>query len=376
MKKPFYLQLFFVLLVAALMAACGGAEKDQDKATQLKELKNRQADIAKKIKTLEADLAKENPTVNMKMKEVSVAELQPRAFDHFVQTQGIVEAIDNIFVSAKTMGVVTQVFVKEGDVVSKGQTLAQIDHSLILHGIEEVKSGLELATTVYNRQKNLWDQKIGTEVQYLQAKNNRESLESRLATLKEQLDMTRIKSPINGSVDEVEVKIGQNAAPGAPAFRVVSNDKLKVKANVSEAYINEIKKGNKVAVKFGEINKTVNAQITFVGRTINQLSRTFPVEVALSSSNDFRPNMTGELTIVFHSETSALVVPVNIVQDINGQKIVYTAEGGQGTLKAKKNVVELIGVYGSSAQVTGLKAGDKIITVGYQGLNDGEPLKI
>lgn len=376
MKKPFYLQLFFVLLVAALMAACGGAEKDQDKATQLKELKNRQADIAKKIKTLEADLAKENPTVNMKMKEVSVAELQPRAFDHFVQTQGIVEAIDNIFVSAKTMGVVTQVFVKEGDVVSKGQTLAQIDHSLILHGIEEVKSGLELATTVYNRQKNLWDQKIGTEVQYLQAKNNRESLESRLATLKEQLDMTRIKSPINGSVDEVEVKIGQNAAPGAPAFRVVSNDKLKVKANVSEAYINEIKKGNKVAVKFGEINKTVNAQITFVGRTINQLSRTFPVEVALASSNDFRPNMTGELTIVFHSETSALVVPVNIVQDINGQKIVYTAEGGQGTLKAKKNVVELIGVYGSSAQVTGLKAGDKIITVGYQGLNDGEPLKI
>ncbi len=376
MKKPFYLQLVFVLLVAALMAACGGAEKDQDKATQLKELKNRQADIAKKIKTLEADLAKENPTANMKMKEVSVAELQPRAFDHFVQTQGIVEAIDNIFVSAKTMGVVTQVFVKEGDVVSKGQTLAQIDHSLILHGIEEVRSGLELATTVYNRQKNLWDQKIGTEVQFLQAKNNRESLESRLATLKEQLDMTRIKSPINGSVDEVEVKIGQNAAPGAPAFRVVSNDKLKVKANVSEAYINEIKKGNKVAVKFGEINKTVNAQITFVGRTINQLSRTFPVEVALASSNDFRPNMTGELTIVFHSETSALVVPVNIVQDINGQKIVYTAEGGQGTLKAKKNVVELIGVYGSSAQVTGLKAGDKIITVGYQGLNDGEPLKI
>lgn len=375
MKRLFYTNLFFVLLVAALAVACGGGEKD--KATMLNELKTQQADIAKQIKALEAELSKENPAAaNVKMKDVSVAELQPRAFDHFVQTQGTVEAVDNILVSAKTMGVVTQVFVKEGDVVSTGQTLAQIDNSLTLHAIEEVKSGLELATTVYNRQKNLWEQKIGTEVQYLQAKNNKASLESRLATLKEQLDMTRIKSPINGSVDEVEVKIGQNAAPGAPAFRVVSNNKLKVKANISEAYLNDIKKGNKAEVTFSGIDKTVQAQVTFVGRTINQLSRTFPIEVALTSSNDFRPNMTGELKIVFHSEAAAIVVPVNVVQDINGQKIVYTAEGGGNKLTARKNVIELVGVFGSFAQVKGLKAGDKIITVGYQGLNEGELIKI
>jgi RND family efflux transporter MFP subunit len=375
MTRKFYTPSFFALILVALVAACGGEQKD--KAAMLQKLKTQQEDLAKKIKTLEAELSKENPAAaNVKMKEVSVVDLQPRAFDHFVQTQGVVEAVDNILVSSKTMGIVTQVFVKEGDVVSKGQTLAQVDNSLILRSIEELKSGLELATTVYNRQKNLWDQKIGTEVQYLQAKNNKEGLERKLAILNEQLDMARIKSPINGLVDEVEVKIGQAASPSAPAFRVVSNDKLKVKANISQAYLNDIKKGNKVEVTLSELNKKVNAQITFVGRTINQMSRTFAIEAALTSSNDFRPNMTAELKIVFHSEPSAIVVPVNVVQEINGQKIIYTAEGGKEKLAAKKNIVELIGVYGKFAEVKGLKSGDKIITVGYQGLNDGEPIKI
>lgn len=361
--------------MAVVVAACSGSSKD--KATQLKELKAQQAALANKISELEKAGAIENPSMDIRRaKEVGVVALAPRPFDHYIKTQGAVEAIDNILVSAKTMGVVTQVFVQEGDLVSKGQTLAQIDNSLTLRSIEEVKSGLDLATTVYNRQKNLWDQKIGTEVQYLQAKNNKESLERRLATMKEQLDMALIKSPISGSVDAVDVKIGQNAAPGAPAFRVVSNNKLKFTANVSEAYVTEVKKGNKVQMLFSDLDKTVSGQVSFVGKAINQLSRTFAVEVALPGSNDFRPNMTGELKLIFHSEPNALVVPVNVVQDINGQKVVYTAETVDGKLVAKKNIVKVIGVFGNLAQVNTLKAGDKIITVGYQGLNDGELIKI
>jgi RND family efflux transporter MFP subunit len=354
MKPKIYSTLILGTSLAVILAACGG--KSTDKAALLKELKAKQTELAKEIKTLEAEVSKSNPEAsNAKSKD---------------------EAVDNIMVSAKTMGIIVQVFVREGDVVTKGQTLAQIDNSLTLRGIEELKSSLDLATTVYNRQKNLWDQKIGTEVQYLQAKNNKESLERRLATLNEQLDMARIKSPINGSVDAVEVKIGQNAAPGAPAFRVVSNDRLKFIANVSEAYVTEVKKGNKVQIAFSDLKKTVGGQVTFVGKAINQLSRTFPVEVALISSNDFRPNMSGELKVIFHSEAAAIVVPVNVVQDINGQKVVYTAETMDGKLVAKKNVVEVVGVYGNLAQVNTLKAGDKIITVGYQGLNDGELIKI
>ena len=210
----------------------------------------------------------------------------------------------------------------------------------------------------------------------MQAKNTKENLEKRLATLNEQLDMSRIKSPIDGSVDEVAIKIGQNVAPGVPAFRVVSFDKLKMKANVSEAYVTSIKKGNKVKLIFADINKEMDASVTFVGKTINQLSRTFPVEVALPSYADLRPNMSGVLRIIFQNVPDALTVPVNVVQDINGQKIVYTAETVEGKLIARKHVVEVAGIYDNFAQVSGLKTGDKVITVGYQGLNDGELIKI
>lgn len=363
------------LTTALFVVACSSGSKD--KSTQLAELKAKQTELASQISSLEKEISAENPTTaTRRAKEVAVVELAPKPFDHYIKTQGAVEAIDNILVSAKTMGIVTQVFVREGDVVSKGQIMAQIDNSLTMRGIEEVKSGLDLATTVYNRQKNLWDQKIGTEVQYLQAKNNKESLERRLATLNEQLDMARIKSPINGSVDAVDVKIGQNAAPGAPAFRVVSSDRLKFIANVSEAYLTKVKKGNKVQIEFSDLDRVVSGQITFVGKAINQLSRTFPVEVSLPGNSDFRPNMSGELKLIFHSEAAALVVPVNVVQDINGQKVVYTAETIDGKLVAKKKVVTVVGVYGNLAQVDTLKKGDKIITVGYQGLNDGELIKI
>lgn len=365
-----------VLALAAIFAACSSAPKD--KKTQLTELKSQHARLSNEIRKLELEVAKENPGTNEpKAKEVGVVELTPRPFEYFMQTQGSIEAVDNILVSARTGGVISQVMVKEGDVVTKGQVLAQIDNSITLRSIEEVKSQLDLARTVYERQKNLWDQKIGTEVQYLQAKNNKESMEKRLATLNEQLDMSRVKSPINGSVDEVSMKIGQNAAPGLPAFRVVSSDKLKMKANVSESYVTSIAKGNKATLTFSDINKTMEAQVTFVGRTINQLSRTFAVEVALPPNGDLRPNMTGVLRITFDSKKAAIVVPVNIVQEVNKEKIVYTVETQGGKMVARRNVVEVSGVYGNLAEITkGLKAGDKIITVGYQGLNDGEIVKL
>ena len=374
MKSRLYTNLSLAILVG-IFTACSSSSAD--KPSQLKTLKTQQAELSTKISKLEKEIAAANPdSTSAKSKEVAVSQLALRPFDYYIQTQGAVVAVDNILVSARTMGVITQVFVKEGDVVTVGQTLAQIDNSILYRNVEELKSGLELATTVFERQKNLWNQKIGTEVQYLQAKNGKENLEKRLATLNEQLEMSRIKSPINGSVDDVEAKIGENTAPGAPAFRVVSGDKLKVKANISEAYVTSINKGDRVSIAFSDINKSIEARVTFVGKTINQLSRTFPVEVALLSNKDLRPNMTGVLKVIFHTESAAIVVPMNVVQDINGQKVVYTAQLDGKKMIARKNVVEVEGVYGNLAHVKGLKAGDKIITVGYQGLNDGELIKI
>ena len=374
MKTRLYINTLFVVAIAAVAASCSSSSKD--KPTQLAELKAKQTEVSNAIQKLEAEIAKENPTVSKaRTKEVGITEVKPAKFDYFIQTQGSIEAIDNIMLSAKGAGVISQVYSREGDVVKKGQTLAQIDNSLIGRNVDELKASIELATTVYNRQKNLWDQKIGTEVQYLQAKNNKESLEKRLATLNEQIDQFKIKSPIDGSIDEVAIKIGQNVAPGIPAFRIVSFDKLKMKANVSEAYVIAIKKGDRVKLSFPDINKEFEAPVTFVGKTINQLSRTFPVEVALPSHADLRPNMSGVLKVIFKTVPDAITVPVNIVQDVNHEKIVYIAEINGDKQVARRKVVEVAGVYGNVAQVKGLKSGDKVITVGYQGLNDGELIK-
>jgi membrane fusion protein (multidrug efflux system) len=363
---------FLALLV--ILAACGGS----DKKAELAKLKAEQATTQSKIAALEAEIAKEgtDTTATVRTKDVGVTALAPKRFEYYVQTQGAIESEENIQVSAKSAGIITQVFVREGDVVTKGQTLAQIDNSLVTRGVDEVKSSLELATTVYNRQKNLWDQKIGTEVQYLQAKSTKEGLERKLASLNEQIDMTRIKSPINGVVDEVQAKAGQNIAPGMPTARVVNSVDLKMTANISEAYVTHIKKGNKVIVTVPDLKKDFEAKVSFVARNINQLSRTFAVEVDLPSNPELRPNMTAIVKVVYESYPTALVVPINVVQDVNGEKIVYIAEASGKQLIARRKVITVDGVYNNQAKVNGLAAGDKVITTGFQGLNDGQFIKI
>lgn len=376
MNTSIYSRLSAVAL-AALLVACSAATPEQDKKARLEKLKTEQASLVKEIKKLEDEIARENPEAAVvKAKEVVVKELQVSKFEHFVQTQGAIESEENIQISAKTPGVITQVFVQEGQEVRRGETLAQVDNSLILRSIEELKASLDLANTVYDRQKNLWDQKIGTEVQYLQAKNNKESLDKRLAALNEQNDQTRIKSPINGVVDEVAVKIGQNIMPGAPAVRVVNNSLLKVKANVSEAYVLNIKKGDKIMVNVPDLKRDIEAKVTFVGRSIDQLSRTFAVEAKLPSNPDLRANMSVVLKIVYKSVPDALTVPVNVIQEVNKEKVVYVAQERDGHLVAAKKEVVIDGVFDGRAQIQGLTAGDKIITVGYQGLSDGTIIKI
>lgn len=375
MNSTFYSRLS-VLATVMLLAACSAATPD-DKKAQLEKLKTQQAEITKQIQQLEKEMEKENPTeAKIKTKDVAVTELAPAKFDHYVQTQGHVEAENNVAVSAKSPGVVTVVYVNEGQQVSKGKVLAQMDNGVILRSIESLKSQLELAQTVYERQKNLWDQKIGTEVQFLQAKSNKESLERQLAGLEEQNDMTRIKAPINGTVDEVIVKAGEAVSPGQPAVRIVNTSDLKLVASVSEAYVTQVKKGNKVLVHIPELKKDFESRVTFVGKTIDPLSRTFIVEVKLTTEPNLRPNMTGVIKVVFHTEPEAITVPINVVQDVNGEKIVFVAESDGKNTVARKKVVRVEGVYNGKAQVSGLTAGEKVITFGYQGLNDGEFLKI
>ncbi|HMV08595.1 MAG TPA: efflux RND transporter periplasmic adaptor subunit [Cyclobacteriaceae bacterium] len=376
MKSITYKHYILGISLALLVAACGEGGKS-DKKAELEKLKKERADLDAKIAELEKDsTVVGKDTTKLKLKEVNVLELQPRAFNHYVQTQGRVDAEDNILVSPKTQGVVTAVYVKEGQSVSKGQVLAQIDNSVIVSNIQAMEAQLKLATAVYERQKNLWDQKIGTEVQFLQAKATKENLEQQVTALRDQNDMTRIKSPINGTVDQVVAKIGQGAMPGQPAARVVNTSDLKLVAGISEAFVSNIKKGDKVEVTIAELNKPFKGTVTFVGKTIDLMSRTFPIEVKLPSDAALRPNMTAVIKVIYQTEQNAIVVPVNTIQTVNNEKIVYIAETKGNNTVARKKVVEVVGVFGDGAQVKGLNKGDKLVTVGFQSLSDGENIKI
>lgn len=379
MISNIYHRLLAAAVVAALLAGCSAASKEENNKERLEKLKKEQADMAKEIQKLEADIAKENPEseANVKAREVSVTELVPKRFDHYIQTQGHVESENNIIVSARSAGLITNVAVTEGQQVKKGQMIAEIDNTMILRNIESMEAQLALVNSVYERQKNLWDQKIGTEIQFLQAKTNKESLEKQLASLKEQNEMTRIRAPFNGTVDEINIKVGENIAPGMPAARIVNTSDLKLVVRISEAYVTSVKKGNKAIVHIPDISKDIEGTVSFVGRNIDVLSRTFNIEVKLPSDLTYlRPNMTATAKVIFNSDPSALVVPVNIIQDINNEKVIYIAGSAGKYSVARREVVTVEGVYGGFAQVKGLSAGDKVITVGYQGLNDGDFIKI
>jgi len=377
MKTNIFTKFTIATVMAGVLVACSASSDKGNKAEELKKLKAQQSELTAKINKLEADIAAENPNAKkVKSKEVEVAEVKPRSFDYFVQTQGSVESENNILVNPKASGIITAVYVKEGQQVSKGQVLAQIDNSVLARGVEGTKSQLALATTVYNRQKNLWDQKIGTEVQYLQAKTNKENLERQLESMEEQLDMFRIKSPISGTVDEVNVKVGEGVSPAVAAVRVINENDLKINARISEAYVTNIRKGDKVIVSVPELKKDITATVTFVAKNIDPLSRTFNVEVKLPSLQDLRPNMTATIKVVFKTIPSAIVVPVNVIQSVNDEKIVYVAEKKGDQTVAKKKVVTIDGVYANLAHVEGLQAGDRVITVGNEGLNDGDYVKL
>ena len=361
--------IFVALVVFAV--ACGSSV---DKKAELAKLKKQHDELAVKIKKLESELQIGDSTTKTKVTSVSVTEAKAQEFNHYLEVQGKVDGEDNIAVSAQMAGAITAVFVKEGDAVRKGQTLAQIDNSVMQQQIASTKQQLEFATNLYNKQKALWDKQIGSEVQYLTAKNNKENLEKALATLNDQLEMTRIKSPINGSVEEVNLKVGQMASPGLPAVRVVNFSTVKVVAEIAEAYAPKIKPGNKVIVFFPDFNTEVNSTIRFTSKYINPVNRTFVSEVRLGPSNvQYRANMMAVVRINDYHNPSAFTIPVTLVRETSEGKYIYIAKQENGKLVARRLPVTVGSTYNGLAEITaGITAGDKIITTGFNNLIDGE----
>ncbi|MFD2513084.1 efflux RND transporter periplasmic adaptor subunit [Pontibacter locisalis] len=357
------------------LASCGG----NDKEAQLKELKEQQAKLQEQIEVLEADLKAEGKTVATEKKTVpvSVAAVDKDTFRHYLEVQGKVDFDQNVLVSAKVPGVLTSVRVERGDRVSKGQTMATIDAQVLEQNIAELRTRLELARIGFEKQKNLWDQKIGTEMQYLTAKNNKEALERSLATLQQQRDQYNVKAPISGVVDEVVPNTGESVAPGMGIIRVVNTQGGKIVAEVSEAYQAKINEGDAAVIYFPDLNKEVETTVDVVGNYINPTSRTFTVELRLKDAKDInmRPNMVAVVRIQDYKNEDTIVLPINLVQKDEKTEYVYVAQKeGDRYVAARKEIETGMSYKGKIEVLRGLSANDQVITAGYQNINEGQPV--
>lgn len=371
---------YAIALSAALLTACGGEKPKNDlqgKKAELAELKSQQAELNTKIKTLEGEVAKLDPkkAEEARVKEVTVAPLASTTFKHFVELQGTIDAKNNVQVSPKSGGIITAMYVKEGDRVRAGQPIAKIDDQILRESLAELKTQLSLANTVYEKQAALWNQQIGTEIQYLQAKNNKEALERRLATLNAQIGQSTVTAPISGVVDQVVAKVGMSAAPGMGLVRIVNLSQLKVVAKVADTYSGTVRKGDAILIEFPDLNKQLSSRISFVATTVDPLSRTFTIEAPLPSDNTLKPNMLARVKINDQTRQNAIAINQNLIQSTEKGQLVYVAVNEGNKKVAKARPVKTGQAYGGQVVITqGLQAGDQLVTAGYQDLVDGQPI--
>ncbi len=360
------------LLVSSLALIMIACHSGTDKKTELENLKKQESDLKSKITVLEAELNGGKDSVQNGF-TVSVVTLKSEIFKNYIDVQGRVDADENIAVSTEIPGTITKIYAKAGDEVNKGDVLAETDTRAINQSIADLQVNTDLVNQIFEKQKNLWEQKIGTEVQYLQAKTNKESMEKKMSMLQQQLSMSKIVSPIKGTVDAVDIKIGQLVAPGMPAIRVINFSNLKVKADVAESYASKIKKGAEVIIRFPDANDSVITKVNFVSRAISNTTRSFGVEVLLDEKNIYHPNMVAKLNINdYQSSQPVIIVSVKTIQkDENNASFVYVADGNI----AKKRIVTIGKEYHGKSEITGgLKVGDMLITEGYDVINDGDAI--
>jgi membrane fusion protein (multidrug efflux system) len=364
--------LFFIPGLILVMAACNSTTDGDAKKAKLEKLKKEETELQIKIASLESEIGSTD-TVQAPI-TVSVSKLKPEIFKNYIDVQGHVDADENVILSTEIPGTITKINVRTGDEVSKGQVLAETDTRAISQQISDLQTNADLVNQMYAKQKNLWDQKIGTEIQFLQAKTSKESMEKKMAALQEQLRMSKIISPIDGTVDAVDIKLGQMVAPGSQAIRVINFSNLKIKADVSENYASKIRKGSPVIVRFPDTKDSLVTTVSFVARSINNSTRSFTVEVLLNDKKEYHPNMVAKLSINdYQSPQPIITVPVRVIQkDENSALFVYVSDNG----KAKKQLVSIGKEYNGKAEIkSGLKEGDVIVTAGYDIINEGDPIE-
>lgn len=364
--------LTLTILTLSLLAACGGGPA-KDKVAQLAELKSQKADLDTKIADLEKELTATNPTAR-KLKTVAFTAVEPTTFKHFIDLQGKVDADKSQQITSKMPGTLKRVLIDVGQTVAAGQLVAELEGETYQKQLEEMRRSLAFAVDLYNRQKGLWDQKIGSEVQFLQAKNGKESLEGAISTMEENVKNLRIYAPLSGVVDMVFGKPGSAISPGLPLANILNLSQLKIVGNVTEAYVAKVKKGDAVQVFFPDLNREITTRISYISKIINPTTRTFSVECSLPAGADYRANQMAVLKIVDYQKAGAFVVPVSVIQQGEGGDFILLAEKtGDKTASVKKTAVKQGQNYNGHVEIlSGLAKGNLLITTGFQDVNNGE----
>ncbi len=387
------IQIVFIAS-AVTLASCGaktesGSASLTEKKAKLEQLKKQQTTVTAEITKLESEIAVLDPSSakEEKSKLVIITPIAPETFTHYIDLQGKIESDNISYITPRGAGGQVKVLlVKRGDNVSKGQLLLQLDDAIAKQsvvaaeqGIETLKVQLAFAKNLYQKQKNLWDQNIGTEVQLITAKNNVENLENQLKSsqeqlkiTKEQLQFTSVYSDVTGVAEEVNVKVGEIFS-GIGQIRIVNTSNLKVTTQIPENYIGRVNVGSRVKISLPDINKTIDAAVTVSGKLIDANSRSFYVEAKIPSDKDFHPNQVALVRIQDYTVTNAITVPVNTLQTDEKGKYVMVAAKENGKLLARKRMIVTGQFYADKLEVkSGLQTGDLVITDGYQSLYDGQ----
>lgn len=365
-----------IIIYSAMIALLVSCSATTDKKAELEKLKLQHDQLATQIAQLEAEINPGGAKAEQKAVTVKTTDAAECVFNHYIDVQGTVDGDQNIAVSPQMPGIVTAVYVKEGTQVKKGQVMVDLDAQVMKQSLEEVNTQLALANSIFEKQSALWEKKIGSEVQYLQAKSSKESLEQRVNTMKEQLKLARIVSPISGTVESVPLRVGQMASPGMPTstIRVINMNVAKITAEVAETYATRIKNGNEALVNFPDLGKDIETKLNFTSRFIDPTNRTFTVECKISSKDvELRANMIAYIKIKDYTNEKAFCIPVGYVQSNQEGKYVYVARQNGNEWNAERRIIKTGMDYNGVIEILeGITSGDKIITSGFQGLNAGE----
>ena len=371
--------ILLIITASLLLVACQ-PEKDEltMKRAELKEKTAALRTLQTEITALQEEVERLSPERKRDSVMVQVMPVEVQSFSRKVNIQGSVMSDETVFASSEMGGRILSVNVKEGQQVSRGALIATLDMETVQLQINEMQTSLDLAVTVYERQKRLWDQEIGSEIQYLQAKNSKERLEKSLETMRKQLSKKNVYAPISGVVNKEFASAGEVAGPGTPIVEILDSRKVKVKADVPEQYLPIIKRGQNVKLSFPALNKEVDSKVSLIGASIDPANRTFEIEMRLNNSQGiYKPNLLTEIEFVDFTQEEAVVIPLELLQEeVSGRKYVYLSkEDKEGRDVATKAYITLGASFEGSVVVEeGLSVGDQLVTVGGRSLVAGNYL--